>query len=118
MCLLPLTEHTRGVVSQQTLAALPDQASLINFARGPIVEETALRTALDSGRLSHAVLDVFDQEPLPADAWQWGHPNVTVLPHISAPTHRQTASAIVAEHVRRYRLTGDIPPAVNRVIGY
>lgn len=118
VCLLPLTPRTQGIVATQTLAALREHASLINFARGPIVDDAALRAALDEGRLAHAVLDVFDREPLPADAWQWAHPRVTVLPHISAPTDRRTASAIVAANLRRYRTQGVVPAAVDRETGY
>ncbi|WP_280192577.1 2-hydroxyacid dehydrogenase [Delftia sp. PS-11] len=118
VCLLPLTPQTRGIVDARALAALPAGASLINFARGPIVDETALRTALDSARLDHAVLDVFEQEPLPEAAWQWTHPAVTVLPHISAPTDRTSASAIVAANIRRWRATGQLPQAVDLARGY
>jgi glyoxylate/hydroxypyruvate reductase A len=118
VCLLPLTGQTRGLLDATTLRALPAQASLINFARGPIVDDAALRTLLDAGHLSHAVLDVFDQEPLPPQAWQWQHPAITVLPHISAPTDRRTASAIVAANIRRYRSTACIPASVDPGTGY
>lgn len=118
VCLLPLTSETQGIVGEKAFSALPGHASLINFARGPIVDEAALRTALDGNRLSHAVLDVFDQEPLPENAWQWEHPHVTVLPHISAPTDRYTASAIVAANIARYRLDGSLPPTVSWQTGY
>ncbi|MBO0986017.1 glyoxylate/hydroxypyruvate reductase A [Delftia sp. SD018] len=118
VCLLPLTPQTRGIVGAQALAALPAHASLINFARGPIVDDAALCAALDSGRLAHAVLDVFEQEPLPESSWQWAHPAVTVLPHISAPTDRATASAIVAGNIRRWRSSGELPQAVDAARGY
>ncbi len=118
VCLLPLTAQTRGIVNAETLGALRAGAALVNFARGPIVDDAALRSALDAGRVSHAVLDVFDREPLPADAWQWAHPGVTVLPHISAATNPSTASAIVAANVRRYRESGVLPVAVDRAAGY
>ena len=118
VCLLPLTAQTRGIVNAAALGALPQGASLINFARGAIVHDASLRTALDTGHIEHAVLDVFEQEPLPQGAWQWAHPRVTVLPHISGPTDHDTASAIVARNVRRYREGGHLPAVVDRVAGY
>jgi glyoxylate/hydroxypyruvate reductase len=118
VCLLPLTPRTRGLLDTQALAQLRENASLINFARGAVVDDAALRAALGSGRLSHAVLDVFEHEPLPADAWQWAHERVTVLPHVSAPTDRLTASAIVARNIRRYRADGTIPAIVDSEMGY
>lgn len=96
VCLLPLTPQTRGLLGDAALGRLKPGAALINFARGPVVDDAALRRALDDGRLSHAVLDVFDTEPLPADRWHWTHPAVTLLPHISAPTDRHSAARIVA----------------------
>ncbi|WP_343666118.1 glyoxylate/hydroxypyruvate reductase A [Paraburkholderia tropica] len=118
VCLLPLTPQTAGIVDTQVLAQLPAHASLINFARGAIVDDTALRAALERGALAHAVLDVFAVEPLPADSWHWAHPRVTVLPHISAPTDRSTASRIVAANLAAYRESGAIPPCVDAARGY
>lgn len=118
VCLLPLTAQTRGLLNDATLGRLRRRASLINFSRGAVIDDEALRRALDDGALRHAVLDVFATEPLPADNWHWAHPAVTVLPHISAPTDRQTASCIVAAHVAAYRRHGVIPAHVDRGRGY
>ncbi|MEG0223031.1 MAG: glyoxylate/hydroxypyruvate reductase A [Comamonas sp.] len=114
VCLLPLTPETRDMLDARALAQLKPGAALINFARGAIIDDNALRAALDSGKLAHAVLDVFRAEPLPAAQWQWQHPQVSVLPHISAPTNRRTAAAIVAANVRRYRETGALPARVDK----
>ncbi len=116
--LLPLTVETRGLLDTHRLSQLPAGASLINFARGPIIDDKALLTHLDTGHLAHAVLDVFDQEPLPTDNPFWTHPSVTVLPHISGPTNRTTASAIVATNIEAYVTNGTIPPSVDRKTGY
>ena len=118
ICLLPLTPETHGLVDAKRLSSLPRGASLINFARGPIVNDDDLRTALDQGQLAHAVLDVFDIEPLPVDRWHWTHPHVTVLPHCSAPTNRETASQIVADRIRAYLASGIIPVGIDPRKGY
>ena len=118
VCLLPLTPNTKGLIDAQFLAQLPQGASIINFARGAIVNDADLLNALDRAHLSHAVLDVFTLEPLPESAWQWQHPRVTVLPHCSAPTDRSTASNIVANNIQRYRKTGELPQTVDMRRGY
>ncbi|GAA0829756.1 glyoxylate/hydroxypyruvate reductase A [Marinomonas arenicola] len=117
ICLLPLTEQTRGILNQDTLAYLPQNSSIINFARGAIIDEQALLSALDK-QVSHAVLDVFTQEPLPQNHPYWQHPNISVLPHVSAPTHPASASQIVANNIRRYRERGEMPQIVDVNIGY
>ena len=118
VCLVPLTAETRGLVDAERLAVLKPGAALINFARGPIVVTDDLIAALDSGHLAHAVLDVFDVEPLPADSPLWSHPGVTVLPHVSGPTDMDSAAATVAGNVRSYRRTGQPPAGVDAARGY
>ncbi|MDG2520761.1 glyoxylate/hydroxypyruvate reductase A [Caulobacter segnis] len=118
VCLTPLTAQTRGLLNAERLEQMKPGAALINFARGPIVVADDLIAALDAGHLSHAVLDVFDQEPLPAGSPLWSHPKVTVLPHISAVTDRRTASAIVAGNIRRWLAQGVLPQAVDMARGY
>jgi len=106
--LLPLTRQTRGIVNAETLLALPDGAYLINLARGPHVVESDLMAALDSGRLAGAVLDVFNQEPLPVNHPFWTHPKVWVTPHIASKTTPRTAAAEAAIDIRRL-LAGKMP---------
>lgn len=118
VCLLPLTQQTRGMLTAGHFATLPQGASIINFARGGIIETAALIAALDSGHLEHAVLDVFETEPLPPKDALWQNPKITVLPHISAPTDADTAADIVAANISRYRRSGALPATVDIARGY
>ena len=77
----PLTEQTRHLIGAAELAALPPGALLVNVARGPVVDEPALIAALRSHRLAGAALDVFAEEPLPADSPLWALDNVLLSPH-------------------------------------
>ncbi|MDH2328926.1 glyoxylate/hydroxypyruvate reductase A [Cereibacter sp. SYSU M97828] len=118
LVLLPLTQNTRNLLDAERLAMLPKGAKIINFARGAIIDKGALVAALDAGEIAHAVLDVFEVEPLPKDDALWDHPSVTVLPHISAPTDAGTAAAVVTGNIARYRRDGIIPPAIDQARGY
>jgi len=118
VCLVPLTDDTRGLVDRRRLSAMKRGAALINFSRGPVVVAQDLLHALDEGHLSHAVLDVFDTEPLPEDSPFWRHPAVTVLPHVSAPTDLRSAASVVATNVAAYRATGRIPDSIDFSRGY
>ena len=118
VCLLPLTSITKGIINKSLLNQLPTGSAIINFARGGIINTSDLLAALDSNHLNHAVLDVFEHEPLNAESELWQHPDITVLPHISAPTNLNSASDIVAKNITTYRTTGQLPTTVNKLIGY
>lgn len=83
---VPLTPDTRGLMNAETLAQLKPGALLINACRGPVVEPEALLSALESGHLAAAALDVTDPEPLPADHPLLRHPRCVVTPHVAART--------------------------------
>lgn len=108
---LPLTPQSRQIVGRAVLAALPATAWLINVSRGSLVDEAALLEALRAGRLAGAVLDVFSEEPLPAEHPLWDAPNVTITPHVSGATPR-FRDGLVLENVRRY-LAGE--PLLNPI---
>ncbi len=118
VCLLPLTNETQNLLDRNAFSKMKSGASLINFGRGGHVRIDDLVKALDAGQLSHAVLDVFNVEPLLETSVLWEHPKITILPHISAPTDIDTAAQIVAKNVKAYRSKGEIPVAVNRARGY
>ncbi|UQX88228.1 D-2-hydroxyacid dehydrogenase [Jatrophihabitans telluris] len=117
---VPLTAATRDLVSAEVLDVLKDQAVLINVARGGIVDESALRAGLRSGRIRAAVLDVFDDEPLAADNSWWDEPNVFVTPHVSglAPDYSAQVLDIVCENLRRFDAGRPLLNLVDRVQGY
>jgi glyoxylate/hydroxypyruvate reductase A len=116
--LLPLTPATRGIIDHDLMAAMPDDALLINVGRGAHVVERDLLEALDAGRPGRAVLDVFETEPLP-DAHPFRHhPAIVVTPHVAALTDpREAAELALAQW--RCIVRGESPPdAVDRVRGY
>ncbi len=118
VCLLPLTDETRGIIGRQALAALPKGACLINAGRGPQVVERDLLDALDSGHIDAAALDVFDIEPLRDGHPFWTHPKVIATPHIASQTSPETAAPEIAANIRRIR-AGEAPyPIADRQKGY
>ena len=86
VCVLPLTDDTKGIMNAAFFARLPKGAWVINVARGGHLVEEDLIAALDGGHLAGAVLDVFQAEPLPPDSPIWRHPKITATPHIAALT--------------------------------
>lgn len=118
VCLLPLTDGTRGILNIGTLERMPPGGCLINVARGGHLVVEDLIAALDTGQLAHAYLDVFEPEPLPGDSPLWRHPQVTLTPHIAALTEPRTALAKVVGNLRRLA-NGEAPEAlVDPAAGY
>ena len=99
----PLTPETRGLASADLLARMPKTAHVINVGRGEVVDEPALIAALESGALAGAYLDVFQQEPLPADSKLWDLPNVIVTPHnsIASAGNAQRIYDIFVDNLQR-----------------
>jgi len=98
----PNTKQTRRLVDAALLAALPPRAVFVNPGRGSIVDEQALAAALREGRLAGAVLDVFEQEPLPADHVFWRTPNVVITSHTAALSFPPDIAPIFIDNYRRY----------------
>jgi len=116
--ILPLTRDTRGILDAKAFAALPKGAYFINLARGGHVVDAALLAALESGHLAGATLDVFNQEPLPADHPYWRHPKVQVTPHVAGATNPRTASPGVIENIKRLRAGQPLIHRVDPKTGY
>ncbi|OWV72957.1 glyoxylate/hydroxypyruvate reductase A [Rhizobium sp. R339] len=118
VCLLPLTDETRGFLNADLFSRLPRGAAIIHTGRGPQLDHEALIAALDSGHLSSAVIDVTDPEPLPADHAFWGHPRILLTPHVASVTQPQTAARAVAENIKRVRAGSDPVGLIDRRRGY
>lgn len=99
--LLPNTPETVGIINGGLLAALEDKAYVLNLARGVHLVEEDLLAALDSGKIKGAMLDVFHQEPLPAESPLWRHPRVRLTPHVAAVTRPEEAAAFIAQSISR-----------------
>ena len=119
---LPLTPQTRGILNSRTFTAMPRGSYVVNIGRGGHMVDADLVTALDSGQLAGAMLDVFEQEPLPAAHPFWRHPKIVVTPHVAAPTpaseSESESESQVIENIRR--LERGEPPlgVVDRSRGY
>lgn len=116
--LLPLTEHTEGILNADLFGKLPAGACVINCARGRHLVEADLLTALESGRIKQATLDVFHQEPLPADHAFWSHPAITVTPHVASQIDAATGGRIIAANLRTYEETGTCADLADAARGY
>ncbi len=110
----PLTDKTRNILSAEALAATRKGVRVMNCARGGLVDEKALRAALDSGHVAGAAFDVFSEEPATANAL-FGHPNVVCTPHLGAATTeaQENVALQIAEQMSDYLLRGAIANAVN-----
>ena len=100
-----LTDETYHMFSEREFKRMRDHAFIINMARGPVIDEAALIRALKDKQIAGAGLDVFKQEPLPADAPIWDAPNVVITPHMTPalPDRTQRSIDMIVENVARYR---------------
>jgi glyoxylate/hydroxypyruvate reductase A len=118
VCLLPLTPETEGIMGAALFAGLPRGAMVVNLGRGAHLVIGDLIAALESGQLSHAALDVFEPEPLPATSPLWAHPGVTITPHIAGVTDPDAVVAQVIENIRRIEVGEPVLYPVDRDLGY
>ena len=114
------TTETRHLIGREALRAARPGLHLVNIARGAIVDQEALREALDSGHVARASLDVCEPEPLPAGHWLYAHPRVRLSPHISwsAPEALPRLFATFRDNLRRYRAGEPLEGRVDLERGY
>ena len=111
---VPLTDKTRNILGREALAKAKKGVRIINCARGGLIDEAALKDALDSGHVAGAALDVFEVEPA-TDNPLFNHPNVVCTPHLGAATTeaQENVALQVAEQMSDYLLTGAVQNALN-----
>lgn len=112
----PLTEETRNVIDADALAAMRDDAWLVNIARGGCVDTAALVEALSGDRIAGAAIDVTEPEPLPPDSPLWGMDNVLLTPHTAGETRRYEDNVIAILLDNLERLWAGETNLVNRVV--
>jgi D-3-phosphoglycerate dehydrogenase len=110
----PLTDNTKNIINAEALAAMKKGVRIVNCARGGLVNEAALRAALDSSHVAGAAFDVFTEEPATQNVL-FGHPNVVCTPHLGAATSeaQENVALQIAEQMSDYLLRGAISNAVN-----
>ena len=116
--IMPATSETRHLVDAAFLRALPPRAVFVNPGRGGVVDEAALATALQEGRLAGAVLDVFQQEPLPADHVFWRTPNLVITSHTAALSFPADIAPLFIDNYKRLLAGEPLKYRVNFDLGY
>ena len=119
---LPATSETRGILSRERIALLPQGAYIVNVGRGSAIDEDALADALDSGHLGGAALDVFQTEPLPPNNRLWKTKNLIITPHVAgnmtlAHTRNKNVSMFL-EDLKNFTEGAPLKYLVNRKLGY
>jgi phosphoglycerate dehydrogenase-like enzyme len=116
----PATPATRHLFDRVLFARMKPGAHLVNVARGALVDQEALRAALDDGRVAMASLDAVDPEPLPAGHWLYAHPRVRLSPHVSwqMPGAAERLVDCFIDNLRRYRAGAPLDGVVDRAAGY
>ena len=116
--LLPLTGQTAGILNAELFGKLAEGACVINCARGPHLVDEDLLAALESGQIKQATLDVFHQEPLPADHPFWTTPGITVTPHVASQIDAATGGRIIAANLKTFEETGSCADLADASRGY
>jgi phosphoglycerate dehydrogenase-like enzyme len=118
--IVPMTDATHHMINDDIFEAMKDTSILVNIARGAVVDEKALITALSSGKIGGAALDVFEEEPLPSSSPLWHLDNVIITPHISGFTqnYHKKAAEMFKANLRRYLDNQALYNQLDRSKGY
>jgi phosphoglycerate dehydrogenase-like enzyme len=116
----PQTRETSGLIGRPELGLMKPDAIIVNVSRGKLIDEAALAQALAERRIGGAALDVFEQEPLPADSPLWAMANVVITPHMAGfrPDHWDAVVELFTENLRRFDSGRDLLNIVNKTAGY
>jgi len=117
---VPLTPETRGMIGAKQLSAMKPGSYLIDVSRGGVVNQEALIESLEKGQLAGAALDVFSEEPLPADSPLWEMPKVLISPHVAglSPLYVERAFTLFKENLRRYIAGEELMNKIDLEWGY
>ena len=118
VCLLPLNEHTSGILNRTLFSQIKPASLLINVGRGSHLIEEDLIPAIQSGQIAQAWLDVFQREPLPANHAFWKQKEIIITPHIASITDQEEAAKLFAENFKRMRVGKALMHVVDREKGY
>ncbi len=120
LLLLPATPETENFINAERLARMKPGAYLLNFGRGHLIADADLIAAVQGKKIAGAVLDVFRQEPLPADHPFWGTDGILVLPHIGGghPTRDRTVARLFVDNLSRFLDGKPLKEVVDRSAGY
>lgn len=116
--ILPGTKETENIIRKETLDELPKGAWVINVGRGSQVKDDDLISALNSGHLNGAVLDVFRQEPLPIEHPFWKHPKILITSHTASAIESSVGGNIIASNIQKFSRGEYLPDIVNLDQGY
>ncbi|HEY1938907.1 MAG TPA: D-2-hydroxyacid dehydrogenase [Candidatus Angelobacter sp.] len=116
----PVTPSTTGIMNPARLSKMKPDAYLINVARGPLIDEAALLDTLQQRRIAGAALDVFNEEPLPANSPFWALGNILITPHTAAVTDRlwERHYRLIVENMKRFLAGKELLNAVDKSRGY
>ncbi|TGV21046.1 glyoxylate/hydroxypyruvate reductase A [Pseudoalteromonas sp. MEBiC 03607] len=118
VCLLPLSQHTQGIINKSLISKLQSHTVLINVARGKHVVDEDLLEALDNEQLRGATLDVLSEEPLPNTHPYWSHDKVTLTPHCAALSDIESVTLQISDNVKRLIEGKNLMNQIDRTKGY